>query len=231
MTANGIITQFFRDVNDVSRVRWQLEDAIDFLNDAVSMAFNLRPDAFTVTKLVTLQPGSAQTLTGCVDLLSVGRNAGEPGTRPISRGSLEMLRSYTGPTCATLMTPEQIAAYEVDQWFYDQRDPTTWYVYPPVPAGVTKQVQMTCRELPVVYDAGNLGLDLQAERYRPAFLDWMKRRAYGVDSESLTSFQLMSFHQNAFYQSIGLIYRADSQTQSGYALGRIGTGDRAVVRP
>jgi len=231
MSAGSTITQFFRDVNDATRVRWQSEDALDFLNDAVMMVFNLRPDAFTVTKEVTLIAGSKQPLIGCVDLLTVSQNTGGVDGRPISRGNLEMLRTYTSKSCSTPRTAEQIAAYEVDQWFYDQRDPETWYVAQPVPQGVDKTVQMTCREAPIQYSAGGLGLQLQTPRYRPAILDWMKRRAYGVDSESLTSYNLMSFHDKAFYQSIGVAYRADSQTQSGFAVGRVGIGDKAVVRP
>ena len=101
MSAGSTITQFFRDVNDATRVRWQSEDALDFLNDAVMMVFNLRPDAFTVTKEVTLIAGSKQPLIGCVDLLTVSQNTGGVDGRPISRGNLEMLRTcllYTSPS-------------------------------------------------------------------------------------------------------------------------------------
>ena len=229
MNATAIIVQFFRDMNDEARTRWQETDAIYYLNDALLAVFNARPDAFTITKNVTLVAGSTQSVAGCVDLMSVNQNSPSGGF--ITRGDLDLFRTYNGDPCSLPRTVEQIAGYEVDQWFYDQRNPGTWFVYPPVPAGVTVTVQVTCKELPVAYTVANLGTVVEPQRYRSALLEWMKKRAYEVDSESLTSFNLMQFHAAQFDRFMGIGYTADSRHQSGYEVGRIGTGDPRVVRP
>lgn len=221
-------------------IRWPVDRLIEYLNGALRQVAMLRPDLFTQKVTLALVPGSMQALPSSVSkLVSVDQNVSlNPACGIgsfITRGDYGVFKSFNR---ASGCFPSN---YEVNSYYYDPSQIRNFYVSPSVPPNKSYSVIATCILNPpeytiVDYNAAQPivvnGVELDRQYYN-ALLAWMMHKAYEVDTESATSYQLMRHHLKHFYDMMGVDYRQDSRLGSGYHLGRVSTdgGDKVVERP
>lgn len=209
--------------------RWKVTDLLSYLRDALASLSSYRPDAFSSTEAVTLQPGRMQRLPeGAVSLSSIDSNV-DGGESPVVVANHTLARAFNMNNCGGDSRSKDCAGnpqYRVRSYTYDPKAPNIFYVSPPVPSSGEYVVQATVvRNAPDI-DASNwnddIGVDL---KYVPPIKEYMLGRAYGKETESVTSMRLASSHMAAFYQALGVNYKQESRFHSGYYLGQRGEGD------
>lgn len=237
ITVQQVVLEVSRQLNDQGSppfVRWTEQDLINYLNDSLIQIETFRPDAFANTIDMPLVPGSQQTLpAGYSYLKSVDYNAAAsncPGY-PVTEANLSLLRAYFKKPCPTSGGD---ATYRVVNFAYDQRNPTIFYVSPPVPdddAGL--EVTLTAVAQAPTYTTTDytnntpIGID---PKYKNAILAWMMMEAYQIDTESVSSRQTKLDNLEVFYKTLGINYKQESLYRSGWYLGQKGLGDPAPSR-
>lgn len=215
--------------------RWKVQELLSYLRDALASLSSYRPDAFSSTEAVTLQPGRMQRLPeGAVSLSSIDSNV-DGSESPVTIANHTLARAFNPRACGESSNSKDCAGnpqYRVRSYTYDPKAPTVFYISPPVPSSGAYSVQATVIRNPPDIDSTNwnddIGVDL---KYVPILKDYMLGRAYGKETESVTSMRLASTHMAAFYQALGVNYKQESRFHSGYYLGQRGEGDpQAGVR-
>lgn len=209
--------------------RWTVVELLSYLRDALASLSSYRPDAFSSTEAVTLQPGRMQRLPeGAVSLSSIDSNV-DGSESPVTVANHALVQAFNVNSCGEDSRSRDCAGnpqYRVRSYSYDPKTPTIFYVSPLVPSSGSYVVQATVvRNAPDI-DSTNwnddIGVDL---KYVPLLKDYMLGRAYNKETESVTSMRLASNHMAAFYQALGVNYKQESRFHSGYYLGQRGDGD------
>ena len=212
-----------------------MSELLSYLRDALASLSSYRPDAFSTTENITLQPGRMQRLPeGAVSLSSIDSNV-DGSESPVLNANHSLARAFYAKQCGEDNSSKDCAGqpqYRVRTYTYDPKAPKVFYVSPPVPGSGQFSVQATVvRNAPEI-DASDwfatLDIDL---KYVPIVKDYMLAKAYGKETESVTSMRLASSHLASFYQALGVNYKQESRFHSGYYLGQRGEGDpQAGVR-
>lgn len=187
---------------DNGYVRWPKDELLGWLNSALSALCQRRPDANSVTELVTLAAGTKQAIPAAGErLLTVHRNAaGRPVTK-IEREYLDDQNSgwHTEPASAVIY-----------HYAYDDRTPAVFWVYPPANAGVQLEISYA-KPAPVV-SVSNWDTDVQvipvADSWVEPLLDYMLYRAFSKDAKHGNQSRSAN-HYQAFRQAIGEDTQAD----------------------
>ena len=233
ITVSDIVVEVSGQLNDqgfVPYVRWSQAELVTYLNDALILVGNFRPDALTSTTDVALVPGAQQTLpAGFSFLKSVDYNATNsncPGS-PITEANLDILRAFFKKPC---LPTGGASDYRVTSFAYDQKNPQIFYVSPPVPddaAGL--EVTATLVGGAPSYTTADLSATVGIDpKYKNALIEWMLYRAYQVDTESVSSRQTKLDSYAAFWKILGIEYKQESGYRSGWYLGQKGLGDTAA---
>ena len=129
--AKDIVSDVQTIIQDQTGVRWPLDELLQWLNEGQRQIVILRPDAYSVTEAVHLVAGSKQKIPEAgIRLLDVIRNMGIDGSTPgdavtfCERNHLDTQRRgwhYQNPAATVL------------HFVYDDREPTTFYTFPPQP--------------------------------------------------------------------------------------------------
>lgn len=161
-------------MNDDDRVRWDVTERLHWINDAAREIVLRRPAARSVTQALTLAAGTLQTApVGAAQVLDITRNlvAGQPG---------RVIRITDRQLLDDAMPDWHTAKAGLTKHFtYDERTPTTFYVYPPANAGATVEALLSMP--PPAVDA-NGTLDMRAE-FINAIINWALFRCHTKDSE------------------------------------------------
>lgn len=226
------VSTLLNDQGFTPYLRWSQTELLRYLNDSLIQVGTYRPDAFTTTVVVTLVPGSMQTLpAGFSFLKSVDTNSANSNcpSAPVVEGDLNLMRAFYKKPCLPTGGANN---YRVRQFLYDSRNPNLFYVSPPVPVGVvTLQVDLTAVSQAPEYTIADLANPIvMDQKYRNALISWMVMRAYEVDTESATSFAQAREQRSHFYQMLGINYKQESLYKSGYYLGERGMKDPAPSR-
>jgi hypothetical protein len=161
-------------MNDDNRKRWDVEERMNWINDAAREIVLRRPAARSVTQSLSLVAGTLQTApTGAAQVLDIVRNlvAGKLGRaiRIVDRQLLDDAQ----PDWHT------IKPGLTKHFTYDERSPTTFYVYPPAVEGATVEALLSMPP-PTVGATGTL--DMRAE-FINAIINWALYRCHTKDSE------------------------------------------------
>lgn len=201
------ITLVARELQDTAFVRWPKLTLLDYLNDAQLAVVLVRPDANGVTENLTLTPGSTKhALTGTqLRLLDVHRNMGTgavPGkrVRMATRNVHESVQRIWHTA-----TP----ALAVDEVYYDERLPKTFWTNVPAHAVTAVNIEATLSKAPAVLtlpDADNISLD---DVYRPALEEWMLYRAYSQNIQATQNRARAAERLKQFYTLLGMKWQAD----------------------
>lgn len=208
--------------------RWTVAMLVNYLNDAMSEISSIRPEAFALRQTVTLDPGYIQAVPpGWMAIVRVEENP--DGTR-VYEADTELMRVYGGSPRSQRINYDVAGnvVYYVRSFSIDPKDPKTYYVSPPVPAGVTAKVLVTMVANPVVYTPGDLGaeIDVQPGVYN-LVQDYMLGRAFEIDAESAQARATSAQHFTQFYQFFGLNYKQSAAFRSGNYLGSTAAGNSA----
>lgn len=170
---------------------WSRERLRHYLTDAQRALVGLRPEAYTVSESVQLEPGVRQELpkdgTWIVDVV---RNLGSDGETPrrvireVSRKDLD---------AASPRWPEAKTQEEAINWARDERDPRRYYVYPPQPdpAGYVELVYTPAP--PAVNDEKDeLAV---SEIYVPALVDYVLSWALSMETDAAQVEKAQSHYQ------------------------------------
>lgn len=198
MIASEIIDRARIILNDSDGVRWLDSEFFKWINDAQRVIALVRPDSVVANSTLTLVAGTKQTLPADgLRLLDVVRNitaegAGSRAVRHVDRDVLDT----QNPSWHT-ETGVQI----VKNFVYDNRDPKTFYVYPP--ALSTSRLEVVYSKNPT--DVVALGSTLAvADIYADPLLNYVLHRAYSKDADFAQNGNLAGAYLATFNSMLGL---------------------------
>lgn len=197
---------------------WREEELLTYFRLAVSIVASMQRDKFVKRVSVPLVSGAVQTIPEqCRESVKVlgqtddtGKIVSFPRKTPTSAMHL-----YGKVGCRDCTASVSADNYRVNSWQYDEDDPNTLYVEPPVPDGANATLEITCFVPPTVSDADD-SVDL-GDQLRPAVFELMLYYAYGRDTESVPARDRSAMHWNNAVSLLG----GDIQAQKNrYVLSR-----------
>lgn len=204
MKGADIVSRARLVLNDPSSIRWADAELALWITDGQRAISIRRPDSCSVNQAATLVAGSKQSIATLTPpgmrLLDVVRaTAIGRAVRLVDRDTLDSHRP--GWHAATQGVPTN--------YVYDNRDPKTFYVYPPATVGTVLEI-IYSRD-PVVITEGNLNSqDLSIDDvFSESLLNYVLFRAYGKDSDDTMNATLAAAYLSAFSGAMGEKVAAD----------------------
>jgi len=216
LTEGDILPQISILLQDIANVRWPVTELRFWLNEAQRMIANLSIGSCTATRQVALVGGTKQTIpSDGIRLLSITRNIvdvahGVTGRR-VAVCDLDTLSAYD-PAWA-VATP----VVEIQNYCYDERTPTVFYVYPPVSPGEGisgpsfTNVEMVLAVEPNYTTGPTSPLSL-GDQYVPMLIDYILWRAFSKDNGTPNGFAIAQNYQKSFYEGMAMIERVIMRT-------------------
>lgn len=185
-----------------SGTRWANEELIGWLNEFYQAAVQLKPDAYSVNEEMELTPGTKQEIPASgLRLIDVVRNTGltsdQMAVMVTTRRALDSTRRtwHSDPASAN-----------IEQYVFDDLDPTTFYVYPPAESGAALEIIYSA--VPEPHDKSG-GLEvIGSDKFKlndafvPVALDYILYRAYAKDAEHAANLNRSQMHYNAYMQQL-----------------------------
>lgn len=228
-TVGQYVTHASTQLNDQAYgrafIRWGRALLLDYLNMALAEIGTYRPEAFSVSTMLTLIPGTEQKAPGETGIVAIYANL--DGT-PIRRADAAISNAFAGydicPPQPKFVngTPK----FLVKTYSIDPTSAKTFYVEPAIPKGIEVKVRAL-----VPGDTPQYGLPdwnkplAMAHRFDSNLIDFIMGTAYRLDSESPESRANSDSLFKKFYAAMGVKYKQESKYRSGYYLGEIGTGN------
>lgn len=210
ITAQSVIRRAVDTLQDVTSVRWPVNELVRYLNDGQREVVLQRPDAMVTTATHTCVAGSRQTLpANGAKLIDITRNVATTSNKQAVRMVNREILDAQIPGWHALT-----GSVNTLHFMYDARDPRVFYVYPP--ATTTAQLEIIYALYPTdivepadgaLYTAvsGNISLP---DIYANALLDYILFRAYSKDSEYAGNAQRSQNHYAAFANALGIEVQA-----------------------
>lgn len=194
-----LMTRLDDVLHDVGGVRWPNTERLRWLNDGQREIVMNKPNAGSVIGNITLAAGTKQSLpAGGIQLLDVIRNMGTGSTpgRTISFvDRKDMDRQLPDWHSST-------ANVTVKHYMFDDRSPSNFYTYPPVPASPVVKVEAVYSVAPTDCTAnGNINL---ADIYANALQDYVLYRCFTKDAEVPGQAARAVAHYQSFAMAIGI---------------------------
>lgn len=198
MKFNSILYNAAVDLNDAAPghefTTWSQEQLRAYVVEALQLAFIVRPDLFTETRIIKLQPCTiVHDACDCTNIRRVFGQCTADGR------IINMLRPkkqqdnliWTGRTCPVSPKNFKLTQYAIDA------DTNKLWVWPQVPAGLDVYLLVECDVLPDEFtDDYEVSSELQA-----AVMQWVLYRAKMVDGENNTAIiQVATTHRETFWQ-------------------------------
>lgn len=207
VTAQHIIDEVSRALNDDTHVRWTEDDVLTYISAGQREIVLIRPSARSETSVVTLASGTKQTIpASALTLIDVVRNMGANGSTP-GRAPRRIDREIMDAT-----RPDWHAETEdgvVLNWSFDNRDPTTFYVSPPQPAVSPHQLEIMYSMAPAAVTAASDVIDVD-DAYAPALFYYSMFRALSKNASGGDRNQSGTWYA-AFLQALGARKMAASE--------------------
>ncbi len=177
--AVGLYNDALQEDNEYERIT--VAEWIRFLNSGLRSLVLVRPDALPKTEPVTLVAGTRQTIpTEAFKLIDITRNMGTDGLTegkiitPIKRETLDLTNQLWHQGTATTY---------IDHFTYDEENPRSFYVTPPVHAVTVVQVEMVYSIMPTTVTIVGDSIAVP-DLFANPLISWMLYRAYSIDDES-----------------------------------------------
>jgi hypothetical protein len=218
MLAWDLAKKVAKVLNDDDNIRCTVDELAMWFNSAQRDIVSMKPDTLTANGTITMVPGTKQsaasvtvggvTKTG-LRLLDVIRNTGthQRAIRPRQREVLDttMPEWHSSTTSA-----------EVKFFMFDERDPLTFYNYPPQPSTGTGTVEALVSVAPTdvtVAANGQSFTDGQllsvSDLHESNMIDLMLARALSKDSKIIGNMQRAQAHYAAAATSLGQKVQSD----------------------
>lgn len=217
-TLNELLLNYARDLRDAEPghefTQFPRENLIAWWNEGLCILHRLRPDLFTRSRDVDLKPGTRQEVGDSCTFKSVDANIGADGEdlTPIRQTSVTAIRQWGGKQ-SCLGAPG--AAYRVTEYQFDKMQRDTFYVSPPVPAGVEAKVRVTCVEPPPTLTISDLDETAPTDCWQEALVrHYVLGQAYSLDSDQV-SLQLANWHISQWQSLFRGTLQGDMALQAG----------------
>ena len=224
LTAADIVKRASMILQDPSQIRWPLTEMVNYLNDARREIAVIKPDVYTaMLSSFSCTTGSKQTLpTGALRLIDVPRNNNGVAVTVTQRGWLDQQQPEWQK-----MTPQST----VRHFSIDERNPTTFWVYPPA-SGATLEIvylktptdmNVTGPDASGNYvstggDSATAGeLTAQESLYGGALVDYICYRGFSKDSEYAGNAQRAIAHYQQFANALGISHKIDLTNSANLA--------------
>ena len=194
-TVRSILNRTAALLNDEEHVRWEESELLEWLNDGQrAVAKGPSTDAYVLRDNITAVAGTVQSLPdGAIRLVDVVKN--------VSGGGAIYQSDYA---TVDMLSPSWRAATvgAAENYFYDERNPLEFEVYPPQSGGESIEVVYNARP----GDAAITGNIVISDMYADSLIDYTMYRALSKDSED-SSAELG--RATAFYRAfmIGIGYK------------------------
>ncbi|WP_144982910.1 phage adaptor protein [Halomonas sp. C22] len=183
--------------------RWTNEELIGWLNESYQAIVQIKPDASSINAPVSLVAGTRQQIPDDgLRLIDVVRNT---ATLSDKLGILVTSRRALDTTRRSWHADEP--SVNIEQYVFDDQDPTRFYVYPPAADGA--EVELIYSSTPTPHDVSQ-GLDgLKDETirlndsYAPVITDYILYRAYSKDAEHAANLNRAQMHMQAYMGALG----------------------------
>jgi hypothetical protein len=224
-TVSEIITRAGIILHDTTKVRWQEDELLKWVNDAQNEIVLFRPDASVRTEVIKLTAGTSQALPN--GTASVGTDGTAATIPPDGIRLIDVVRNSSSAKVAgnaiTVVDRDvldaQLPTWQsgntgnmVKHYMFDLRNPKTFYVYPGVAADQYVEVVYSAvpsdAVLAVTGDATTGILNIPGV-YRNAVLDYVLYRAYSKDADFAGNAQRALKHYEAFTTTLGLKFQVD----------------------
>jgi hypothetical protein len=205
ISAQSILAQVARDLNDETSVRWTTRDLVAYFNDGQRDILTHRPDARNVSVALTLVAGVKQALPSNGEkLIDVTHNdtGAKTAITPVDRRMLDsQVRGWRG-------LPGQV---EILHYCYDELEPKAFDVYPPAAitgARVAIEYAATAQDIPTpalgtttATITGDLGL---SDLFANAIRNYVMFRAYSKQTEYTANPNLAVAFYTAYTNDLGV---------------------------
>lgn len=202
LTPNNLFDRVRDLIQDVGKVRWTDNELINYLNDGRRDLAAARPDLFSETADLTLVVGTKQSVpsdgTRFVDAIRNVSAAGVIG-RSVRLVERELLDAQLPDWHA------EPSAGTVKHFMYDEREPKTFYVYPPAVAG--NKLTIVYSKAPVDIVSGDLNSTsvlAKEDIFASALIDYIVYRCLSKDAEFAGNAQRAVMHYQAFANVVGI---------------------------
>ena len=228
LTAAQIVTRASMILQDPSQIRWPLTEMVNYLNDARREIAVIKPDVYTaMLEGASGHPcdeGARQKLpTGGLRLVDVPRNSSGIAVTVTQRGWLDQQR----PNWQLDSKQTTVRHFAIDE-----RNPTTFWVYPPVVSGT--KIDLVYLKAPTDFavtgpnaegiytstggDASTAGeLTAQESLYGGAMVDYICYRGFSKDSEYAGDAQRAIAHYQQFAAALGISRKIDLTNSANLA--------------
>jgi hypothetical protein len=198
-TVRSILNRAASLLNDEEHIRWEESELLEWLNDGQRViAKGPATDAYVLRDNIVAVAGTVQSLPdGGIRLVDVVKNVSGGGAIHQTDYALVDVLSSTWRSAA---------AGAAENFFYDERNPTEFEVYPPQAGG---------ENIEVVYNAtpgdatihGNIVI---SDMYADSLIDYIAYRGFSKDTEdSSTDLGRATTFYKAFVLGIGYKETAD----------------------
>lgn len=185
-----------------SATRWTPAEALWWINDGQREVVNQLPRANAARAVPALVAGTRQTLvalglTTGIEVLDVVRNFAADGTT-VGKAITRRERDYLDE-----MLPDWHSATgtAVEHWFFDERDPKAFYVYPAVTGSRCAEVIYSALPTDLGSLASTITLD---DTYANALQFFVLFSFFSKDAKLPNSLQLATGYWGLFLQTLGV---------------------------
>lgn len=189
--------------------RWTNEELLGWLNESYQAIVAIKPDASSVNAQITCVSGTRQTIPADgMRLLDVVRNTG------VAAKGMSVMKARRDALDATRRNWHgETASDTVEQFIFDDQDPTHFYVYPP--ATTAAKLEIIYSSVPTPHASAQASSSSTevvrlGDHYVPAIVDYMLARAYAKDAEHAANLQRAQMHNGAFFNAMGATAQADA---------------------
>lgn len=205
ITAQSILSQVARDLNDETSIRWTTGDLAAYFNDGQRDILTHRPDARNVATDLTLAAGAKQTLpAGGEKLIDVLHNNTASSKRAITKVDRKLLdsqvRGWRGLT----------GSAEILHFMYDEREPKAFEVYPPATTSAIVAIEYAAVPTDIAAPApgtttdditGNLSL---SDLFANAIRNYVMFRCYSKNTEFTANPNMAVAFYGAYANDLGI---------------------------
>ena len=186
-TARSILNRAAALLNDEEHVRWSEAELLEWLNDGQrAVAKGPSTDAYVLRNSVTAVEGTVQSLPdGAIRLVDVVKNGSGGSVLQSDYAIVDILGSAwrAGSTG------------EAETYFYDERNPLEFEVYPPQAGGETLEVVYNAQPGDAIIN-GDIAI---SDMYADSLIDYIVYRGMSKDTEDASA-ELS--RATAFYRAI-----------------------------
>lgn len=204
-TAQSILKEVARDLNDETSVRWTTRDLVAYFNAGQHDILMHRPDAKNIAADLALVAGAKQALPASGEkLIDVLHNNTAGSKRAVTKVDRKLMdssgRGWRGAPGAT----------EILHFMYDEREPKAFEVYPPAAVGAVLAIEYAAVPTDIAEPAeftttaaivGDLAL---SDLFANAIRNYCMFRAYSKQTEFTANPNLAIAFYQAYANDLGI---------------------------